>query len=258
MLGFKSPLLDAVDGVSHRFFTAIGGTSPSPWRGLNISYDVGDAPARVDENMARGRFQLGVRKHKLLTATQVHGARVMTVNDTVGAEEIAAEEADGLVTATEELGVGVRTADCAPVLFAAKDGRAVAACHAGWRGAVGGVLEATLASFSALDIKPDDLVAAVGPCIGFDAFEVGPEVLKAAGAKTEIDDLTKAGAGDRSFFDLAGYCERRLREAGVGDVDVIRACTASDPETYFSYRKSGGRCGRMMSAIAKTMPPVLA
>lgn len=255
MLGLKSPALDAIDGVSHRFFTAIGGTSPSPWRGLNTSYDVGDAPARVDENLARVRFQLGVRKRRLLTASQVHKDRVLVVDATSDLENTASTEADALLTTAEEVGVGVRTADCAPILLAAKDGRAVAAVHAGWRGATGGIIGQTLKALDAAGVPATEVVAAVGPCIGFDAFEVGPEVVEAAAACVSIDGLAKAGNGDRQFLDLGGLCERLLRDAGVGTVDVIRACTASDEENYFSYRASNGRCGRMMSAIARTQPP---
>lgn len=255
MLGLKSSALDAIDGVSHRFFTAIGGTSPSPWRGLNTSYDVGDAPARVDENLARVRFQLGVRKRSLLTATQVHKDDVVVVDALSDLDTIASQKADALMTTAEEVGVGVRTADCAPILLAAKDGRAVAAAHAGWRGATGGIIEATLQTLDAARVPAAEVVAAIGPCIGFDAFEVGPEVIDAAKARVSIDGLTKAGAGDRHFFDLAGFCERLLLNAGVPTVDVIRSCTVSDPEQYFSYRASNGRCGRMMSAIARTQPP---
>ena len=255
MLGFQSAALAAIPGVSHRFFTAVGGTSPAQWRGLNTSYDVGDAPARVDENLARVRFQLGVRKRALLTAKQVHQATVLKVDDNTDEEVARSIEADALWTQTPELGVGIRTADCAPVLFATKNGEMVAAAHAGLRGAVGGVLEATLRTFEESGFAARDAVVAVGHGNGYDAFEVGPEVVDAAKTRTDVEGLARASTNDRFVFDLAGYCERLLNNAGVASVDVIRGCTVSDPATYFSYRASGGRCGRMMSAIAKTTPP---
>ncbi len=257
MLGLTSSLLSSVPGVSHRFFTRVGGTSPQPWRGLNTSYDVGDAPARVDENMARVRFQLGVRKRCLYLPKQVHGDVVMEVDAQSDGEEVANKNADGVFTRAAEIAVGVRTADCAPVLFASKNGSVVAAAHAGWRGAVGGILEQTLAAMGEAGVPSSDIVAAVGPCIGPDAFEVGPKVIAAAEERASVEGLVKPGANDRVFFDLAGYCERVLRAAKVAEVDVIRACTVTDEETFFSYRRTGGKTGRMMSAIARTNPPEL-
>ena len=163
MLGVVSPLLSAIPGVSHRFFQRVGGTSPSPWTGLNVSYDVSDAPARVTENLARCRFQLGVAKGAMFIAKQVHGTDVAVVDDHSDADAIAAVSADAVVTRAFARGVGVRTADCAPILLASDDGSCVAAVHAGWRGAVAGVIERAV---DALGIDPTRIVAAVGPCIG--------------------------------------------------------------------------------------------
>ncbi len=255
MLGLLSPLLSAVPGVSHRFFGRVGGTSPAPWTGLNISHDVGDSPARVDENLARTRFQIGVGKDALFTAKQVHGAVVVDVDASVDGTDIdviRALVADGLVTRRADCGVAVRTADCAPILLAVDDGSAVAAVHAGWRGAVGGVIEAAVA---ALGVSPARIVAAVGPCIGVDAFEVGPEVVAAASAVVDIDGLVRAGDGDRQHLDLAGLCERLLKKAGVERVDVVGGCTVNQPSSYFSHRRDNGSTGRQLSAIARASPP---
>jgi hypothetical protein len=254
MLGIVSPLLSSVPGVSHRFFGRIGGTSPVPWNALNTSYAVSDAPARVDENLARVRFQLGVGKHALFSATQVHGADVVVVDDHGDVDEVAAQNADALVTRARGMAVGVRTADCAPILLAVDDGSAVAAAHAGWRGATGGVVQAAVA---ALGAPPSKIVAAVGPCIGPRAFEVGPEVVAAAAAVVDVDGLVTAGQGDRAFIDLAGLCVRLLQKAGIERIDVVGGCTVEQGALYFSHRREHGKTGRQMSAIALATPPSL-
>ena len=254
MLGIVSPLLSSVPGVSHRFFGRIGGTSPVPWNALNTSYAVSDAPARVDENLARVRFQLGVGKHALFSCNQVHENGVVVVDDGSDVDDVAARAADALVTRQRGSAVGVRTADCAPILLAVDDGSAVAAAHAGWRGAVGGVVEAAVV---ALGAPPSRIVAAVGPCIGPLAFEVGPEVAAAAAAVVDITGLVAGGQGDRSFVDLAGLCVRLLKKAGVERVDVVGGCTVEQAALYFSHRREHGKTGRQMSAIALATPPAL-
>jgi len=258
MLGIVSPHLSQVPGVSHRFFGRTGGTSPSPWTGLNTSHAVSDAPARVDENLARVRFQLGIGKHALFSANQVHGRDVVIVGDDSDLDDVAARAADALVTRVHGAGVGVRTADCAPILLAVDDGSAVGAAHAGWRGAVGGVIAATVrALVDGAGVEPARLVAAVGPCIGPRAFEVGPEVVAAAAAVVDVDGLVVAGRGDRACVDLAGLCARLLKQAGVERVDVVGGCTVEQAALYFSHRREHGNTGRQMSAIARAPPPQL-
>jgi YfiH family protein len=252
MLGIVSPLLSAVPGVSHRFFGRVGGTSPAPWTGLNTSYEVRDAPARVDENLARTRFQLGVGKDAMFTAKQVHGRAVLVVGPDSDLDAVRTTEADALVCRARDHAVAVRTADCAPILLAADDGSVVAAVHAGWRGAVGGVIEAAVAD---MGVPASRIVAAVGPCIGWDAFEVGPEVVSAAAAATDVSALVRPGAGDRQHLDLAGLCAALLRKAGVERVDVVGGCTVQQASAYFSHRRDNGTTGRQLSAIATTSPP---
>lgn len=256
-LGITSPLLAALPGVSHRFFGRTGGTSPHPWNALNTSYDVDDAPGRVDENLARVRFQLGVGKDALFSCKQVHGNAVIVVDEAADVVGVRALSADALVCRVMNRAVGVRTADCAPILLAKDDGSAVAAVHAGWRGAVGGVIEAAVA---ALGGDPGRIVAAVGPCIGRAAFEVGPEVVTAAAAVIDaaaLKDLVVAGAGDRQHLDLAGLCAAILKKAGVSRVDVIGGCTVDQATLYFSHRREHGHTGRQISAIARGEPPVI-
>jgi hypothetical protein len=268
MLGLVSPLLSSVPGVSHRFFQRIGGTSPHPWSSLNTSLDVRDAPARVEENLARVRFQIGVPRDALYACTQVHGKDVVVVEGDEDAAEVRGRKADGLVTAAPDVGVGVRTADCAPILLAVDDGSAVAALHAGWRGAVGGIIDEGVRALSArAGTTPSRIVAAVGPTIGLDAFEVGPEVVAAARAVLpDVDDLTRPGRpdphGDRVHLDLAGLCLRLLRRSGVERCERVGECTVTREDLYFSHRrdvtlKKGTETGRQMSVIARTSPPNL-
>ncbi len=266
MLGLTSPLLSSLPGVSHRFFQRIGGTSPSPWRALNTSVAVGDAPARVEENLARVRFQIGVPRDALYACTQVHGRDVVVIAGGEDPLEVAARKADALVTPAPDVAVAVRTADCAPVLLALDDGSAVAAAHAGWRGAVGGVLEETVAALCAPSASSRArVVAAVGPCIGADAFEVGPEVVDAARAAAgDVDGLVRPSpaGGDRALLDLGGLCVALLRRAGVERVERVGGCTFTEEDAYFSHRRDvtrrkGAATGRQMSAIARTAPPAL-
>jgi YfiH family protein len=260
-LGLRSALLSAVPGISHGFFGAIGGTSPAPWRGLNVAFNVGDAKARVEENLARVRFQLGVGRHALFVVSQVHKDRVVVVEEAADREAIGHEEADALFTSLPDIAVGVRTADCAPVLLAARDGSAVAAVHAGWRGAVGGVIEAAVKTFADAGVNADQLVAAVGPCIGQRAFEVGPEVIEAAAARVDVDGLVVPGRDDRQHLHLEGLCLRVLERAGV-EAEGLGVCTVEDVTDdglpkWFSHRRDQGKTGRQMSAIARAEPPEL-
>jgi YfiH family protein len=254
MLGITSPLLSSIPGVSHRFFGRIGGTSPHPFNALNTSHDVDDAPARVDENLARVRFQLGVGKSALFTAKQVHGSAVVVVDVASDPAEVRGRSADALLTRHQGHAVGVRTADCAPILLAVDDASVVVAVHAGWRGAVGGVIEAALLS---LDVDPARVVAAVGPCIGIANFAVGPEVVAAAKNVVDVDGLVRSGLGDRAFLDLAGLCQRILVKAGIQRVDVVGGCTVDQAALYFSHRRDHGQTGRQLSAIALATPPDL-
>lgn len=256
-LGLKSELLDTIPGVSHRFFGRLGGTSPAPWRGLNTSFLVGDVPARVEENLARVRFQIGVGRTALFTPKQVHGNVVHEVGSGDDVEEVSAIEADALITAVPELALGVRTADCAPVLLASEDGRWVAAVHAGWRGAVGGIVEATVKALSARGVSPGALIACVGPCIGPAAFEIGPEVASAVMACAPDDKVLFPGRDDRSHLDLAALVQSQLLRAGLHRIENRAHCTASDLEAWYSHRAEGGKTGRQMSAIARTLPPVI-
>ncbi|MDG6094224.1 peptidoglycan editing factor PgeF [Acetobacter sp. AN02] len=245
-------------GVRHGFFTRLGGVSSGPYASLNCSMRSGDDPENLRENRRRVAEFLEVGPSSLLGVTQVHGCGV--VRATV--PWASGPEADALVTAVPELAIGVITADCGPVLFASRDGRVAGAAHAGWRGAAGGVLEATLEAMTELGVRAEDVLAVVGPCIGPASYEVSDdmrdEVLGLDGAAASFfADGKRAG---HYQFDLPGYCAARLRRAGAGEIEVTGADTLADEARFFSHRRrtlaGGGQIGHQISAIApaKTVP----
>lgn len=178
-------------------------------------------------------------------ASQVHGARVVVAGDDPAAT--SREEADAVVAPTSGAVVGVRVADCVPVLFADTRTGRVAAAHAGWRGLVAGVLEATLATGAALGARFD--VAAIGPCIGPCCFEVGADVA-AEIAGTRDAAVVVRRAGDKAWVDLRAAVRARLERAGGIDVDDVAGCTKCDPERFFSHRRDGASAGRHLALIA--------
>jgi hypothetical protein len=239
--------------VPHGFFTRRGGVSSGPFASLNCSLSSPDDRDTVMRNRARVADRLGLAPEALLGLKQVHGDRVITVTDPwpVG----AGESADAMVTDRPGLALGIITADCAPVLFADAGAGVVGAAHAGWRGAVGGVIEATIAAMQRLGARIDGIVAAIGPCIGQTSYEVGPD-LRAEVLARQVDDARFFSPGarpDRWQFNLSLYCAGRLREAGVTQVTVTGYDTLADAERFFSHRRrtlaQAGPIGHQISAI---------
>lgn len=180
----------------------------------------------------------------MFLAKQVHGIKALRITSADSVEEIAKQEADALWTTEPNLSVGVKTADCAPVLLEHKAGSCVAAIHSGWRGTVAGIVPKTLAGLcETLNLKPADFKAQIGPCIGFDSYEVGPEVA----LQFPENFFVKPGKGDRFYLDLRNLIAQQLRQAGVLDIIISQACTFSEPEHYFSARR--GDLGRQYSWI---------
>ena len=243
----------APPGVQAAMSTRDGGVSTAPWQSLNLGVAVGDSASAVAENRARFAAALGARPHWL---RQVHGACVRRL----GAAHLARPEDPADAAWTDEPGVActVQVADCLPVLFAARDGRAVAAAHAGWRGLAAGVLEATLqALHQGAGVAPADVVAWLGPCIGPRQFEVGADVLSAFAKPVDASCFVPRNRADGSvrwLADLQQLAERRLMRAGVGSVSVLPLCTVEDGSRFFSFRRSAvtgptGPTGRMAAAI---------
>ncbi len=243
-------LADSLDGVSHGFFTRDGGVSTGIYAALNGGQGSRDTAEAVGENRTRIAAHLGVER--LVSVHQMHGDRVEVVS---GAWEGARPRADAMVTDRAGTGLAILIADCAPVLFADRAAGVVGAAHAGWNGALTGVLEATVAAMAGLGAERGRIAAVVGPTISQRAYEVGPEYVERFLDEDPDHARFFAGApGDRAMFDLAGFCLHRLREAGVGSAEWTGHCTFSDEARFFSYRRACHRgeadYGRLVAAIA--------
>jgi polyphenol oxidase len=246
-----SPLLAAVPGIGHAFFTRRGGVSKGIYASLNVGSGSRDDAADVAENRRRAAAAFGLGAEALKTCYQVHSARVRIAPAAWGG---ARPRADGVVTARPGLICGALAADCAPVLIADGQARIVAAVHAGWRGALAGVMEAAVAAMSDLGASPSRMVAAVGPCIGPASYEVGldfVERFESGGAHGPF--FAAAGSADKRRFDLPGYVLSRLRGAGVAHCEWIGRDTFAEEDAFFSNRRAFRRAeadyGRLLSAI---------
>ncbi len=244
--------------LRHGFFTRIGGVSEGPYASLNCSVSSGDAPDALRENRRRVADAMGVAPDRLLGITQVHGDAVATVVEPWQPGE--GPRADAMVTDRPGLALGVITADCAPVLFADRARGIVGAAHAGWRGAAGGILDATAAAMRGLGAT--EITAAVGPCIAQGSYEVGPELCRAVLAAGSVPDPERfflPGREDRLQFDLSGYCLARLQACGVDTVEALGCDTRTDEARFFSHRRrtlaggslaGGSPIGHQISVIA--------
>ena len=241
---------DALAPLRHGFFTRKGGASSGIFSGLNCGPGSSDLAEVVTINRRRVAEAMGVAPDLLVTVDQVHSADVVHVTGPLTTRP----EADALVTATPGVLLGVLTADCQPVLFHDPKARVVGAAHAGWRGAADGVLEATVAAMEGLGARRDRIAAVIGPTISQRAYEVGPEFVE----QFLDDDRANArffaqGPGDRALFDLPALGLDRLRAAGVGHAEWTRHCTYSDPDRFFSFRRTthAGEAdyGRLISVI---------
>ncbi len=247
-----APSLDR-PGVAHGFFSRDGGVSAPPYQTLNTGPGSGDRPDDVAENRRRCALALGVAPERLLTGYQVHSPDVKTVT---GPWPSGAEKVDGLVTRTKGLALGVLAADCMPFLFADADAGVIGAAHAGWRGALAGVLENTVAAMIKLGAKAERITAAVGPCLRQPNFEVGLDLLETFTAKhPEAERFFAPGlSADKRQLDLVGFGRWRLSQSGVTVLDDIDLCTLAAPNRFFSYRamRRAGEpdYGRNLSAIA--------
>ena len=240
--------------VPHGFFTRQGGVSTGPYASLNCSLSGGDSRDAVLENRARAARAIGAKPHRLVGLMQVHGAEVVEVTTLWSPGN--GPRADAMVTGRPNVALGVITADCAPVLLADRDAGVAGAAHAGWRGAVAGVIVATVAAMVRLGARPAAIVAAIGPCIGQVSYEVSLDLRDAVLAR-EPGHTCFFAAGRREArwqFDLAGYCRARLTATGIRSVSVLGVDTVADEATYFSHRRrtlaGGGPIGHQISIIA--------
>ena len=249
---FGSSLLAAIPGLRHAFFTREGGVSGGIYEGLNGGLGSNDDPANVAENRRRMAEQMGVAPERLLSAHQIHSPDVVVAT---GPWQGDKPRADALVTSTEGIAIGVTAADCGPILFADAAARVIGAAHAGWKGALTGVLESTIDAMEKLGADRTGIVAAIGPLIRQHSYEVGSEFVERfldADAENAVFFIPSVRSG-HAMFDLAGFIRMRLENAGVLMIDDIGVDTYSD-ERFYSYRRSVHRgetdYGRHVHAIA--------
>jgi polyphenol oxidase len=233
----------------HGFFGRHGGKSIGPYAGLNASYRVGDDPKVVSQNVCDLKLAAGIHDGRVVTMKQVHGDHIVEVHDTKMKET---GEADGMITATPGIFLGVLTADCVPVLFLVPTKKVVGAVHAGWRGTLAGIAEKAvrrLVENYRADLR--DIEVALGPAIGSCCYEVGPDVLQPMGARWGrlAEKATRQG-GEKSYIDLRAINRGILEGAGVpsGQIHEVGPCTCCSNE-YFSYRRERAETGRQMSVI---------
>ncbi len=248
----EAPLL-TLPGIAHAFFTREGGVSTGIYRGLNTGLGSRDSREAVLENRARAARHIGARPENLATPHQVHSADAIVV-DAVW-DPGRGPKADAVVTNRPGIVVGAGAADCGPVLFAEPDAHVVAAAHAGWKGALAGILESTITAMERLGAERAKIVAVLGPTISSGAYEVGPEFsaqfLEADQSNTRF--FAPSARAGHPMFDLPAYIVARLEAAGVGAVGNLALCTYADEARFFSYRRATLRgepdYGRLLSAI---------
>jgi YfiH family protein len=248
----QASILANLPGIRHAFFTREGGVSDGLYATLNGGQGSDDNPENVAENRARMAARLGVPPDRFITAYQIHSSDVIVATEPWTSE--TRPRADAIVTRVPDLAIGISTADCGPVLFADPEARVVGAAHAGWKGALTGVLEATIVAMEKLGGARARIKAAIGPMIRQPCYEVGPEfVARFRSEDTESDRFfAPAGRDGHAMFDLSGYVGARLERAGIAGVEDLRVCTYADAR-FFSYRRTTHRAepdyGRHINAI---------
>lgn len=244
---FRSPVLERI-GVPHGFSTRIGGVSQAPFDSLNLGNpngcDIQDDLDHLDRNYALLLEAAGLAGRRLVRVHQVHADRVVWADELT---DIRHEKADAIATRDPQIAASVRIADCVPVLLASGDGRTVAAVHAGWRGVVAGIV---LQAIEQMQVGADQIRAAIGPSIGMEAFEVGPEVLEAFETRLK-DPVLHRRADGKGHVDLRETLRRQLLGAGVAPehIDTTEVCTVRDRHLFYSHRRDNGVTGRMAAVI---------
>lgn len=242
------------DGLAHAFFTREGGVSEGGYASLNGGLGSGDAREAVLENRARMAARIGVAPGALVSLHQVHSPDVVVVEAPWGGE--ARPKADAMATDRPGIGLAILTADCGPVLFADAQAGVIGAAHAGWRGALGGVIARTVEAMERLGAQRERIAAALGPTISQSAYEVGPELVEAFVA-ADPGNSRHFGPGarpDRRLFDLPGFIRERLAAEGLGTVEDLGRCTYREEALFYSFRRATHRgepdYGRLVAAIA--------
>ncbi len=249
-----STLFDG-SAIRHGFFTRAGGVSNGIYASLNGGVGSRDDQGDILENRRRIADAFQVSPVHLLTPYQIHSAEAVVA--TAPWADGERPRADAIVTSNPDIAIGISTADCTPVLFADANAGVVGAAHAGWRGALDGVLAATVTAMTRLGANPGHIQAAIGPTISQNSYEVGPEFeARFVDADPEFATFFRDGPNGRAHFDLPGFVARRLIAAGVGGIDNLHRCTYDENALFFSYRRSTHLgepdYGRQLSVIALT------
>jgi YfiH family protein len=240
--------------IRHAFFTREGGVSEGMYAALNCGFGSRDEPGKIEENRRIAAARLGLAPERLVSCHQVHGTATITVERPWRRNENP--RADGMATAAPGIALGVLAADCAPVLFADPSARIIGAAHGGWRGALAGVMEATVAAMVRLGARPGHIRAGIGPCIAQPSYEVGPEFAAAFATADPASDpfFAPASQAGHHLFDLPGYIALRLARLGLAAIERAPHDTAAEEKLFFSYRRACLRgesdYGRGLAAIA--------
>ncbi|HYC17154.1 MAG TPA: peptidoglycan editing factor PgeF [Pseudolabrys sp.] len=252
----KAPSLAALARIRHAFFTRSGGVSQGVYSSLNGGVGSRDAPEKVAENRARMAAALGVKADRFVTPYQIHSPDVVVAEEPWTTEN--RPRADAVVTRVPRLAIGVSTADCGPLLFADDVAGVIGAAHAGWRGALTGVIEATVAAMERLGASRDRMTSVLGPTIRQPNYEVGPEFVERflAADPDNARFFKPSQRAGHAMFDLTGYIAERVRRAGIAQFEDLGLCTYAEPERFYSYRRTTLRgeadYGRHINAIALT------
>ncbi len=245
-----------INGIQHAFFTREGGVSTGIFGSLNGGLGSSDSPDHVHENRRRMASFMGTEPASFLSLYQIHSPNVVTVTEAWDLQH--RPKADAMVTRVEGLTLAIATADCGPILFADPDARVIGAAHAGWKGALFGVLEATLTAMENIGARRDHIIAVLGPTISQTPYEVGPE-FKAQFLtvdSTYVSFFIDGKSEGKSYFDLPSFIGHRFSKANIKRFTSINECTYGDEKRFFSYRRTTHRgepdYGRLISAITLT------
>jgi YfiH family protein len=255
---YTSELFAVSRNVGHGFFGCLGGDSVAPYESLNASFAVGDCLKAVAANRHRICEALGLGPGALVTLTQEHGTNVHVIRDPLGLLDASPLVGDGLVTTRNHLGLAILSADCAPVLWADPVNGVIGGCHAGWKGALAGILEETLRTLMQEGAQREHLHVVIGPTIPWQAYEVQEDFRHLFLRQNSELSTHFYPQGGRLFFDLSGWIQGALKRLGLSQIHVLPLNTWDGP--FFSYRRTarclpissgeqGPRCGRNLSVI---------
>lgn len=249
----KSPAITAAAAIRHGFFGRRGGVSEGEFASLNASRSVGDDTANVVDNLHRAVMALKGGPIEVALAKQVHGTHVHVVDQSFDLND--RPEADALVTARSGIALGILTADCVPILLADPKAGIIGAAHAGWKGAVGGILANTVAAMENLGASRADIIAAVGPAISAENYEIGDEMAQEIRAQfPDAADFIVTKGWPKPHFDVPGLVLAQAKALGLGTIESVGSCTYANPDLYFSHRHAthnNSRAGRQIALIAR-------